>query len=209
MERLAILGASGHGRVVADAAELIGWKTIDFFDDDYPTLLSNNHWQILGDTNTLLKYLDEYDGVIVAIGNNAIRQLKTNQLINVNAPLVNIIHPSAQISQYAIIAAGSVVLANVVVNCDVSIGISAILNTSCTIDHDCILGDYVHVSPGTNLAGNVSIGHRSWVGIGSCVKQGMVIGNDCTIGAGAVVVKNISCNQTVVGNPAKLLSTRD
>jgi len=203
MKRLAILGASGHGKVVADTAELSGWKEVVFFDDAWPRKKLNGHWSIAGDTEALLQSLATFDGVIVAIGNNRIRENKSKLLIESGAVLVSIIHPSAQISCYARIGHGSVVFAHVVVNADVVIGEATILNTACTIDHDSHLGDAVHISPGANIAGSVSIGRRTWVGIGACVCQCVDIGEDVTVGAGATVVGTVANLLTVVGTPAK------
>jgi len=203
VKRLAILGASGHGKVVADAAELCGWQEIVFYDDAWPEKSQLGCWIIKGNTASLLQSLSAFDGVIVAIGDNHIRAAKISELSDKGAALVSMIHPSAMISQYAKIGAGSVVFANVVVNVDANIGAGVILNTACTIDHDCKLGDAVHISPGANIAGGVSIGSRSWVGIGACVRQCVEIGEDVVAGAGAVVVNDIDNKAVVVGNPAK------
>lgn len=202
-KNLAILGASGHGKVVADIAEMLGWKVV-FFDDAYPAKSQNRHWKIIGRTCELIESLHHFGGIVVGIGDNLIRYQKTNLLIEKKASIATIIHPSAQVSQYAKIGLGSVVFANVVVNTDSAIGHSAILNTSCTVDHDCKLGNAVHICPGANIAGSVSVGDRSWVGIGASVKQGVEIGCDVMIGAGSVVLKTISNSQTVIGNPAKI-----
>jgi len=201
--RLAILGASGHGKVVADAAELSGWAEVLFFDDDWPEITSNSNWPVVGNTKILIDNLSLYDGVIVAVGDNLIREKKTKLLVENDARLVSIIHPSSVVSRYASIGNGSVVFSNVVVNADVEIGSAVILNTGCTIDHDCDIGDMVHISPGVSVAGGVSVGHRTWVGIGACVKQCVDIGDDVIIGAGSVVLKDISDGISVVGNPAR------
>lgn len=206
MNRLAILGASGHGKVVADLAEQCGWKEIHFFDDKWPKIENNGVWQIVGDTERLFSELSSYSGVIVAIGSNGIRQQKLIELQNRNASLVTLIHPAATVSQYVTIGSGSVIMAGVVVNADVTIGSGAILNTCCSIDHDCILGDVVHVSPGARVAGNVRVGDASWVGIGSSVRQGITLGANVTVGAGAAVVSNFSDAVIVTGVPARIKS---
>ncbi len=203
MKHLAILGASGHGKVVADIAECCGWQQIVFFDDAWPGVLKNGAWQIVGDTETLLDKISDYDGVIVGIGNNAIRHQKLQLLDAVDVNIVSLVHPSAIISNYASIGVGSVVMAGVVVNVDVKTGCGAILNTSCSIDHDCALGDSVHVSPGARLAGNVCIGDKSWVGIGAVVRQSVDIGKNVMIGAGAAVISNLPDGATALGVPAR------
>lgn len=203
MKRLAILGASGHGKVVAEIAQLEGFDEIVFFDDAFPKVKMNGVWKILGNTDALVSKVAEFSGCIVAIGENSTRLAKTVLLINKKAVLVTLVHPSAVISSYSQIGAGSVVMANAVINPFVTLGKSCIVNTASTIDHDCVIGDGVHVSPGVNIAGSVTVGHRSWLGIGSSVRQCITVGNDTCIGAGAVVISNIGDNVTVVGLPAK------
>lgn len=206
MKRLAILGASGHGKVVADTAECSGWQVIEFFDDAWPKLSSIGGWPVRGKTKDLLGRVAEYDGVLVAIGNNRVRLEKLQQLKSAGAHLPVLVHPSAVISRYASIGPGSVVFASVVVNAYAVIGEGAILNTGCSIDHDCIVGNCVHVSPGARLAGTVNVGDGSWIGIGACVRQVTTIGANVLIGAGAAVVCDISDNMIATGVPARAVS---
>lgn len=206
MSILAILGASGHGKVVADAASLTGkWREIIFFDDAWPSTHENMPWSIAGTTDHLLEQVSRFSGVVVAIGNNKIRQQKYELFASYDVPLATVVHPQAYLSPFAAIASGSVVFAQAVVNTHASIGQGSIINTGATIDHDCRLADYVHVSPGAHLAGKVSVGQRSWIGIGSAVCPGVSIADDVVVGAGATVVKSVQDNQTVVGTPASAI----
>ena len=207
MKRLAILGASGHGKVVADIAECCGWHEVIFFDDVWPGVTHNGHWNVEGNSQTLVARLDDFTGVIVAIGNNGIRAEKLRWLSEMSAPVVTLIHPSAVISQYAELGVGTVVMPGVVVNVSFKVGEGVILNTGGSIDHDCRIGDCSHISPGARLAGGVHIGAQSWVGIGACVKQLVSIGQQVTVGAGAAVVADLPDGVTVVGVPAKLIRT--
>lgn len=207
MAHLAILGASGHGKVIADTASLdVMWQSISFFDDTWPNIALDMPWPILGDTEALLSNLDKFSGVIVGIGNNIVRGQKHRLLSSHFAPIVSILHPGAYISSNASIGLGSVVLAQAAINTHVRIGLSSIINTGATIDHDSRLDDYVHISPGANLGGNVKVGRFGWVGIGSSVKQGVTIGENVIVGAGAAVVSSLDGHQTVVGVPARPLS---
>lgn len=208
MKRLAVLGASGHGKVVADTALCCGWDQVDFYDDAWPGRTYNGDWCVVGDSAALHARVGHYEGVIVAIGNNAVRQAKLEALGGLGARLVSLIHPMACVSRYAIIGVGSVVFAGVVVNADARVGSGAILNTGCSVDHDCVLGSAVHVSPGARLAGAVRVGDRSWVGIGACVRQMISLGSDVVVGAGAAVVSDVSDGLCVMGVPAKALATR-
>lgn len=203
MSRLAILGASGHGKVVADLAEEAGWAEIVFFDDRWPALTAVGAWSVKGNTQDLLQSLSLMDGVIVAIGVNKIRMEKYRLLQQHGAALVCLIHPSAMISRYSHIGCGTVVMAGAVVNVDARIGDACIVNTGATIDHDCVLEDAVHISPGAHLAGDVRVREYSWVGIGATVRQQIVIGRDVIVGAGAVVVGDLPDQCVALGIPAK------
>jgi sugar O-acyltransferase (sialic acid O-acetyltransferase NeuD family) len=206
VKRLAVLGGSGHGKVIADTAVLLGW-TVVFFDDSWPDLKANSHWPVIGTTNELLGDLVNFDGVIVAIGNNSIRLNKSKQLLSANAPLISLIHPTAVVSRYAPIGNGSFIGAGAVLQVDCKVGYACIINTNAVIEHDCIISDAVHISPSASLAGGVSVGPESWIGISACIKQLVKIGSNVIVGAGSVVIGDISSGLTVVGSPAKPLVT--
>ncbi|WP_300628436.1 acetyltransferase [Pseudomonas sp.] len=203
MKRLAIVGAGGHGKVVADTAECCGWDVVEFFEDNWSGRETNGDWRIVGDASILLRHAGDYEGVVVAVGNNTVRHAKLMELAREGARLVSLIHPQATISRHAAIGVGSVAFAGVVVNAGAQIGLGAILNTGCSIDHDCVLGEAVHISPGARLAGTVQVGNMSWIGIGACVRQSIRIGTHVTVGAGAAVVSDVADSQTVIGVPAR------
>jgi sugar O-acyltransferase (sialic acid O-acetyltransferase NeuD family) len=209
MKRIAILGASGHGKVVAEIAELNGFDEVVFFDDAWTDNGGNKGgsaefpWDVIGNTESLLGSHGKYEGCVVAIGHNKTRLEKHTLLKQAGARFVSLIHPAATVSKYTELGEGSVVMANATINPFVKVGEACIVNTGATIDHDCILQDAVHVSPGANLGGGVGLGSYSWVGIGACVKQGIKIGSDVMVGAGAAVVKEVPDHQTVLGLPAR------
>lgn len=203
MKRLALLGASGHGKVVADAALESGWQQVCFFDDAWPEKNIIGSWQVLGNTQLLKATLHEFDGVIVSIGDCTARWSKQRELQQAGSKFAIVVHPSAVVSRYAKLGRGSVVMAGVVINADAVVGEACIINTGATVDHDCLIEDAVHICPGTHLSGGVHIGVGAWVGIGASVKQGVNIGPEAMVGAGAVVVHSISAGQVVVGNPAR------
>jgi len=207
MKRLAIMGASGHGKVVADTAELNNWNELVFFDDAWPHTSKNGPWPVVGDFNVLIKNINHFDGFVVAIGNNTIRIAKCRELMEAGVQLSTIIHPAATVSQYTEIGPGTVIFAHSVINAGTRLGLGCIINTSATIDHDCSLGQGVHLSPGSHLAGGIKVGDLSWVGIGACVRELIEIGCRVTVGAGSVVLKNIPDDQTVAGIPAVPLIT--
>lgn len=206
--RLAILGASGHGKVVADSASLSGWREVVFFDDAWPELQHNGPWPVVGDTSVLMADLASFDGVVVAIGNNRIRQAKQKVLLDEGAKVTSVIHPSAVISSHASIGAGAVVFANAVINACAAVGEGCIVNTGAVVEHDCKVGEFTHISPNAALAGGVRVGSLAWVGACASVRQLMSVGEAAVVGMGAVVTKNVPPGATVAGNPAITLGSR-
>jgi len=204
--RLAILGASGHGKVVGDAAEAMGdWIDIVYYDDAWPELGKCLAWNVLGDTKKLVENLERYSDVVVAIGDNHRRLEMLVILANKGVRLPAIIHPDATVSRYSDVQSGSVVFAGAIINPGARIGMGCIINTGATIDHDCKLSNGVHVSPGANLSGGIAVGEASWIGVGATVCQLVSIGRDVVVGAGAAVISNVQDSVTVVGVPAHVL----
>lgn len=202
MKTLAILGAGGHGRVVADCAEAAGWDEILFFDDKRPTAVPDS-WRYAGTGSDLVGRLQGLSGVVVAIGANSVRLDWHRRLAAHAAPLVSLVHPRAWLSHRAEVGPGTVVFAGAVVNVGARLGEAVIVNTGATVDHDCRLADGVHISPGAHLAGGVTVGEGSWIGIGAVVREMVDIGERARIGAGAAVVATVGSDVTVVGVPAR------
>lgn len=204
MAALLIIGAGGHGKVVADAALETGrWDEILFLDDAWPEKSHNGRWKVQGKIDRLDSWLAQTKQAVIAMGNNRLRVELQSKLAEAGFEIQTIIHSSAQVSRFARIGAGSVVFANAVVNVDAEIGEAAIINTAATVDHDCLLGRGVHVAPGAHLGGGVRVGDFSWVGIGAAVRHYITIGADVTIGAGAAVVEDIPDGVIAVGVPAR------
>lgn len=195
MNRLRIIGAGGHGRVLADIAETAGYRDIAFLDAGFPELRRSGAWDVIGTPADL----DEADYAL-GIGNN---QTRMRLLETFPDTLVTLVHPSAVVSPHAEIGAGSVICAGAVIGPFVRLGAGCIINTGASVDHDCTLDEGVHLSPGARLGGGVAIGARAWVGIGAAVREGTSIGADVMIGAGAAVVKNVKESTRVGGVPAK------
>lgn len=197
MNRLIIIGASGHGKVIADIAVKSGYEDIVFLDDD-ESIKYCAGFPVVGKTDEAVHM--EGDKV-VAIGNAEIRERIQVTLDSV----ITLIHPEAVISRRVIIGKGTVVMAGVVINSDAVIGHGCIINTGATVDHDCKIGDYVHISVGTHVAGTVEIGAKTWIGVGATVSNNVNICGGCIIGAGAVVIKDIKEKGTYVGVPVKMI----
>lgn len=198
--RLIIIGASGHGKVVADIAKLCGYTEIIFLDDN-PKLMQCGGYSIAGSTENL-RYME--GDLFVAIGNAAIRRRLMELFSERFFPVL--IHPNAVISETVTIGCGSVVMAGAVINPDTVIGKGCIVNTCASVDHDCSVEDFCHVAVGAHLCGTVSVGKQTWIGAGSTISNNIDICGHCMIGAGAVVINNIDREGTYVGVPAKIIS---
>ena len=203
MRRLAILGASGHGTVVADAALAAGWHDVIFFDDSWPSISSVGPWPVVGGAAELLREVSHFEAAVVAIGANVTRLDLQRALIRDGVVMTSVIHPAAVVSSSVDIGSGTVVCAGAVVNPFARVGYCCIVNTCASVDHDCDLADGVHVSPGAHLGGGVRVGEASWIGIGATVSHGIVVGPGVTVGAGTVVVRDVAGGSTVVGVPAR------
>lgn len=197
MKQLVIIGASGHGKVIADIAKKLGYSEIVFFDDD-ESVHECGGYPVLGRSSEVGTI--EAD-VIVGIGNAGVRE-RIQESIS-NEKLTTLIHPDAVIAEDVVVGKGTVIMAGAVVNPGVRIGKGCIINTCSSVDHDCNVGDYVHIAVGSHLCGTVTVGNSTWVGAGAIVSNNVGICSDCMIGAGAVIVKNIDLAGTYIGNPAR------
>lgn len=197
MKKLIIIGASGHGKVVADIAKKNGYTEIVYLDDN-ESIHECGGYPIVGRRTDVDRIKAD---VIVAIGKVEIRK-RIQESIE-ESRMVTLIHPDAVVADDVSIGSGTVVMAGAVINPGVKIGRGCIVNTSSSIDHDCVIDDYVHVSVGAHLCGTVSVGDETWIGAGTTISNNVNICGNCTIGAGAVVVKDIPAKCTAVGSPAK------
>lgn len=195
-----IIGASGHGRVVADIAKrLEAYSEISFLDDDLEKRMPG--YQLLGSVREYEKWKDTHE-FIVAVGNCRIRS-EIQKKLEENAEIATLVHPNAVLGENVVLGAGTVIMANAVINSASILGKGVIVNTGSTIDHDCRIGNYVHAAPGSHISGTVFIGDRVWIGVGSCIVNNVSICDECVIGAGAAVIADIEEKGTYAGVPAK------
>ena len=204
--RVLILGAGGHGQVVAD----ILWRAAEagaalqpaaFLDDD-PALLGRTFLglPVLGGLAQLPDF--PHDGVILAIGHNATRARLFDELAGRGERFITACHPRAVVAPDVQVGPGSVICAGVVVNTGSVVGRNAILNTGCTVDHHNVVADHAHIGPGAHLGGAVQIGAGALLGIGAVVMPQRTVGAWSTVGAGAVVTRPVADGVTVAGIPA-------
>lgn len=209
MAGLLIVGAGGHGKVVAEAAAATGrWSALAFLDDRFPSLASVNGLAVRGALADAPALLAEFSDAVVAIGHCRTRLRVLHDLRRWGFALPTVVHPTAWVSPSATLGEGTVVFAQVAIHACARLGAGCIANTGCSIDHDAALGDGVHVCPGARLAGEVTVGDASWLGIGSSVIQRVRVGADVTVGAGAAVVRALPDGVTAVGVPARVIAQK-
>ncbi|MCX6073152.1 MAG: acetyltransferase [Campylobacterales bacterium] len=188
-----IYGASGHGKVIADIIRCSG-HTLAGWIDDKPgvgTMLWDQFCSLHPNAT-----------IALGIGENTVRESILKKVCESGYSLATLIHPSAIISDSAIIKEGSVIMPLAVVNADALIGKGCIINSGAIVEHDCVLGNYVHISPNATLAGGVEIKNNTHVGMGALILQNITIGANSVIAAGSVVTKDVSDNVLVAGVPA-------
>ena len=202
-KRLVIVGASGHGKVCAEIAELSNrYKNILFLDDD-TSIRNCGKYDVFGTSEDINQYVNDDTEFFVSIGDHIHRSRIQEQIETAGGSVATLIHPQAIISEEATIGAGTVVMPGTVINAGTEIGKGVIVNTSSSIDHDCTLKNWIHVAVGAHLCGTVNVGENTWIGAGALIRNNVLIGSDIVLGMGAVVVKDIKESGTYIGVPAK------
>ena len=199
-ESVILIGGSGHARSLIDCIHAAGDEVAGILDDGLTVGDKVLGVPVLGGVDECEKYREHL--FLVAIGDNGIR---TRIVESVDLKWYTAIHPAAEISHYAQVGSGTVVMANAVINSCAVVGKHCIINTGAVVEHDNVLEDFVHLSPRVALGGGVHIHKGTHVGIGAVVRDNQTICGGCVIGAGAVVVKDITESGTYVGVPARRL----
>lgn len=190
-----LYGAGGHAKVIMDILRAEG-KDIEALIDDNKELK-----EVMG-VKVVNGRLDKISPLIISIGNNKTRKLIADR---VKAEFGRAMHPSAIISDSAVIEAGTVVMQGAIVQACAHIGKHCIINTGASVDHECVIEDFVHISPHATLCGNVHVGEGAWIGAGATVIPGVKIGKWSVIGAGSVVVRDIPDGVLALGNRCKVI----
>ena len=206
--RLLIYGASGHGKVVADAALGSGcYEVMGFVDDDRAkwgqTVLG---LPVLGGAECL-GTVGRGAVLALGIGSNERRKKLFEDLAEQGVTCATIIHRSAVIASGAQLGAGTFVGPLALVHTDARVGRGCIINSGAIVEHDNVLGDWVHVGPGSSLAGNVRVGTGTQIGMGAQVLPGVSLGEWAVVGAGGVVTRDLPDHVVVIGVPARVKRT--
>ena len=204
-----IYGAGGQARVLIELMDRAGIGPAVGLVDDNASLHGTkiDGIPVLGTLDRMPALVREHQlqQAVIAVGNNAARKKCATQARSLGLRLPVLIHPSAYVSPTAKLGAGTVVLIGAVIGAHAIAGELCIINTRSSVDHECILGDFVHIAPGVTLAGSVHVGSGTLIGVGASVLPGIRIGEDAIVGAGAVVIGEVPSRAKFVGNPARAL----
>ena len=201
---IVVVGAGGHGAVVAELAELCSYHVLGFVDDN-PALhgLSVVGKTVLGSVADLITLAP--DCVVLGIGTPRIRSRIYAELYATGVELPTLVHPSAVISSYAEIGDATVILECTVVKANVTIGSDVLVNSGAILGHDCHVADHCHISIGAKLAADVYVGEGAFLGAGAVAIPNVNVGAWSIVGAGAVVTSDLPSHVTAVGVPARVI----
>jgi|TergutMp193P3_1026864.scaffolds.fasta_scaffold110734_2 sugar O-acyltransferase (sialic acid O-acetyltransferase NeuD family) len=203
MGHLLIIGTGGQGKAVLDCAESY-YDKITFLTNDLNAKKIGNY-SILFEQETPMEYiLDNFDELIIAVGDNKARLQLTEKYNSAGIKLATIIHPNASVSKFATIGCGTVICANAVIGPFAALGKANVVSIGGIVAHDCQFGDGVRISPNAVVAGTCTVGKNTWVCIGANISNDIKIGINAVIGAGAVVLKDVPDNVLVAGIPATI-----
>ncbi len=214
MGNIVIVGASGHGKVVADVVAQAGTdRVVGWIDAQRPLGESYFGYPVVGSEADLPRVYEEHGGtlaVMVAVGDNWVRHQLVERLVALVPDLnfATAVHPGARIGQGVELGAGTVVMAGAVVNPAGRVGQHCIVNTGSSLDHDGVMGDFSSLAPGVVTGGNVVVGEYSAISLGARLIHGVGVGPHSVIGAGATVLGDVPSHCCAWGTPARVMRSR-
>ena len=210
---MVIIGAKGFAKEILEVLfQLKRTENIVFYDDvnlDIENFLFNKY-PILKSEIEAAEYFKTNNGhFTIGIGDPRLRETLFKKFTSLGGSLTSVISPHAYVGNFDItIGEGCNIMTGAILTSSISIGKGVLINLSCTIGHDCKVGDFVELSPGVKISGNCTIGNFTTIGTNATILPRINIGSNVTIGAGAVVTKDIPDNSIAVGIPAKVISTK-
>lgn len=195
-----VIGGGGHGRVIADIIRVSGATFAGFLDDDQAGSIPD----LIGPIDiNLPKYVKSHR-FVVGIGDGPTRRALCERILSINGVLATLIHPAAVVAVDVRIDVGSVVMAGAIINPGTKVGRFVVINTGAIIDHDNVLQDNVHISPGVAHGGFVVCEEDSFIGVGATLIPRMRVGRGSMVAAGAVVTREVPEYSLVAGCPAEV-----
>ena len=204
-----ILGAGGHAKVLIDALRLQSVEILGIVDAD-----PSKKWQelmgvaVIGSDEEVMKYSPQSVRLVNGIGSVRISMIRRQIFQHFKSKgyqFERVIHPSSIISAVVELSEGTQIMAGVIIQTGSMVGANTIINTRASVDHDCQIGDHIHISPGSVLSGGVVVGENVHIGTGAVIVQGVQIGANSLVAAGAVVIRNVQNDVIVAGVPAREL----
>ncbi len=212
-KKIVLIGGGGHCKIVISILKKLNNFVITGIVDNYKSDSFISGIKIIGTDDDLKDiYKSGIYYALITVGSikdNAKRYKLFNMAREIGYKLPVIISPKAIVDESIKIGEGTVIMPGSIINIDSSIGKNCIINTGSIIEHDCNIGNHCHIATGVHISGEANISGLSFIGIGATIIQGIKIGKNVTIGAGSVVIKNISDNIIAVGNPAKIIRSKE
>lgn len=179
------MGAGGHGQALAEAA-IDDFSIVGFLDDAFPELKQASAFPVLGKLDDFSKFSHLTDCVIVALGNNRLRQSLALAIKKAGFPLASVVHPKAIVSPSAYIGEGVAVMAGAVIGSASHISDGVIVNCNAVVDHDCQVGSFAHLGVGALMAGGACLGSLGWMKAGSVLSIGGRLDDEAVLLPGEV-----------------------
>jgi sugar O-acyltransferase (sialic acid O-acetyltransferase NeuD family) len=210
--RYVIWGSAGHAKVLSSIIKQLNGRVVAIFDNNTGVVSVLRGVPLYNGIRGFEKWLSEEPehrkviGMVAIGGSNGRYRLNLNDLFKRSGlQMEALVHPQAFVCETAQIGKGTQVLAKAVVAADSKIGEACIINHCASVDHECVIGNGVHLAPGVTLCGCVKIENFVMIGAGTVVLPRVDIGKNTIVGAGSVVTHNLPDNIVAVGSPARIL----
>jgi UDP-perosamine 4-acetyltransferase len=204
-----ILGDGGHAKVLLDVLLINKFKILGFTSPRRESAKSLPGIPFLGDDEAILQFAPDQIQLINGIGSVGLPVLRRNLFNQLKAKgysFLSVAHPSAIIAANCILSEGVQCMAGAIIQPGSHIGCNCIVNTRASVDHDCLIGNHVHIAPGVTLSGGVKVGAGVHIGTGATVIQYVSIGEGSLIGAGALVTRDVPAGVKAIGSPARIFN---
>jgi sugar O-acyltransferase (sialic acid O-acetyltransferase NeuD family) len=184
--KLLVLGAGGHGRSVAESAELSGqFEVVGYLDDALPVGERVFGSNVLGPFASIADHCSVADHAIVAIGNNALREKLLQQLTQAGYAMVTVVHPRAFVPPSAVVGQGSAIMAGAIVGSEARLGVGCIVNCGAVVDHHATVEDFGHLGVNASMAGGSLLGRSAWMQAGAALGYGVTLPSGKVLPPGA------------------------
>ena len=204
--KIVILGASGHGSVVAEIAQLNGYSTFFLDDDEQKAGHSINGVECIGKLKKLRELCPKSFLVALGVGDNKTRKRLYKLVNDLGFQMPNLIHPTAVVSESSVLGDANLVGCRAILNPHCSIANGSIINTSAVVEHHVSVASFVHLSPGSILCGAANVGEACWIGANATIIECVRLQNNITIGANSCVINDIDAPGCYAGSPTRRIS---